>query len=216
MKQNIWELTLVTHKANSAAETYLQFIEACIQSGISCVQLREKTLSQRELFHFGCALKSLLDSYNIPLIINDHVDLCKKLDAFGVHLGQSDLDVKTARTVLGPEKIIGLSVNSLEQLQQSEKQPIDYIGLGAIFPTGNKADVETIWGLNGLQQASARTSRPIVAIGGINECNARSVMEAGAQGIAAIGAFHSASNPFLTIQKLKEATHDRKTRNGLN
>ena len=213
MKENFWQLTLLTNKGNIPTAPYLEFIEVCLKAGITCVQLREKSLPGEDLLDFGSSLKRLLDLYNVPLIVNDDVDLCIKLSAFGVHLGQSDTASKKARSALGTDKIIGLSVNTIEQIQNSLTLPIDYIGVGAIFPTHNKPDVETIWGLSGLKQASLVASRPIVAIGGIDESNAFSVINSGANGIAAIGAFHQAADPFLTTKNLikiiNEANNDR-------
>ena len=139
MKANFWQLMLVTNRADLPLIPYLQLIEICIKSGITSVQLREKYLSKVALFDFAYTLKQLLDTHNIPLIINDDVDLCSKLDATGVHLGQSDTKISEARAILGADKIIGLSVNSIEQIQRSNSQPINYIGLSAIFPTRNKA-----------------------------------------------------------------------------
>lgn len=213
MKENFWQLTLVTNKGNAPTAPYLGFVEVCLKAGITCVQLREKSLTGEDLLDFGSSLKRLLDLYNVPLIVNDDVDLCIKLNASGVHLGQSDTKVTKARSALGTDKIIGLSVNTIEQIQTSLTLPIDYIGVGAIFPTHNKPDVETIWGLRGLSQASLVSSHPIVAIGGIDESNAFSVMNSGADGIAAIGAFHQAADPCLTTKNLikitKEANNDR-------
>ena len=213
MKENFWQLTLVTNKGNTPTAPYLEFIEVCLKAGITCVQLREKSLLHEDLWDFGSSLKRLLDLYNVPLIVNDDIDLCIKLCAFGVHLGQSDTEVTKARSTLGPDKIIGLSVNTIEQIQNSLTLPIDYIGVGAIFPTHNKPDVGTIWGLSGLNQASLVSSHHIVAIGGIDESNAFSVINSGADGIAAIGAFHDSKDPFLTTKNLikiiKEANNDR-------
>ncbi len=212
-KKECWTLTLVTHKSGLSTNSYLRFIEQCLKSGVRCVQLREKLLPYPALLRFGRNLKALLDIYSIPLIINDNVELCKAIDASGVHLGQSDTDIVKARAILGSNKIIGQTVNTVEQINRAETLPVDYLGLGAVFPTPNKSDVETIWGLTGLQQASSMTSRPIIAIGGINESNALSVMKAGANGIAAIGAFHNACDPFSVTKKLlniiKEAKHDQ-------
>lgn len=213
MKENFWQLTLVTNKGNTPTAPYLEFIEVCLKAGITCVQLREKSLPVEDLLDFGSSLKRLLDLYNVPLMVNDDIDLCIKLSAFGVHLGQSDTEVTKARSALGTDKIIGLSVNTIEQIQNSLTLPIDYIGVGAIFPTHNKPDVETIWGLRDLSQASLVSSHPIVAIGGIDESNAFSVINSGANGIAAIGAFHQAADPFLTTKNLikiiNEANNDR-------
>jgi thiamine-phosphate pyrophosphorylase len=213
MKENFWQLTLVTNKGNTPTAPYLECIEVCLKAGITCVQLREKSLPGEDLLDFGSSLKRLMDLYNVPLIVNDDVDLCIKLSAFGVHLGQSDTEVTKARSALGTDKIIGLSVNTIEQIQNSLTIPIDYIGVGAIFPTHNKPDVETIWGLSGLKQASLVASRPIVAIGGIDESNTFSVINSGADGVAAIDAFHQAADPFLTTKNLikiiNEANNDR-------
>ena len=213
MKANFWQLTLVTNKGNTPTAPYLEFIEVCLKAGITCVQLREKSLPGEDLLDFGSSLKRLLDLYNVPLIVNDDIDLCIKLKACGVHLGQSDTEVTKARSALGTDKIIGLSVNTIEQIQSSLTLAIDYIGVGAIFPTNNKPDVETIWGLGGLNQASLVSSRTIVAIGGIDENNTFSIINSGADGIAAIGAFHQAADPFLTTKNLikiiREANNDR-------
>ena len=213
MKENFLQVTLVTNKGNTPRAHYLEFIELCLKAGVTCVQLREKSLLHEDLLDFGNSLKSLLDLYKVPLIVNDDIDLCIKLSAFGVHLGQADTEVTKARSALGQDKIIGLSVNTIQQIQKSLTLPIDYIGVGAIFPTHNKPDVETIWGLSGLRQASLLSSHPIVAIGGIDESNAFSVINSGANGIAAIGAFHNSKNPFLTIKNLikiiKEVNNDR-------
>jgi thiamine-phosphate pyrophosphorylase len=195
-------LTLVTHKGSAPEKPYLEFIQTCVKAGVTCVQLREKNLSSEALLHFGRSLKNLLDAYSVPLIINDDVDLCVKLDAAGVHLGQSDAPIQKARAILGDRKIIGLSVNTLEQVQASSQQPIDYIGVGAIFPTHHKPNVETFWGLDGLKKVKTIAKNPIIAIGGIDHHNALSVMNAGASGIAAIGAFHHAKDPSLEAEDL--------------
>ena len=202
MKDTFCPLTLVTHKGQTPEAPYLEFIEACLKAGITCVQLREKTLHGEELFHFGCSLKHLLNFYHVPLIVNDDVNLCLALNAFGLHLGQSDTHVSKARMALGAEKIIGLSVNSIEHIQNSRTLPIDYIGVGAIFPTHNKPNIETLWGLDGLAHVSTFSPYPLIAIGGIDESNALSVINSGADGIAAIGAFHESKDPYSTTKTM--------------
>lgn len=190
MIQNLLPLTLVTNKGPNSISQYLKFVSECIDSGVKSVQLREKSLSQSDLFQFALSLKKLLDEKSTPLIINDNVELCLQIDAAGVHLGQSDLNVKSARNLLGKDKLIGLSVNTIDQAKTSNVLPIDYIGVGAIFPTSNKTDIETIWGTSGLCLVSNSTLHPIIAIGGIDEDNAEEVFRSGAQGVAAIGTFH--------------------------
>ncbi|MBS0350724.1 MAG: thiamine phosphate synthase [Proteobacteria bacterium] len=202
MKNNFHRLTLITNKGELPTQAYLKFVELCVNAGVTCVQLREKLLSRKKLLYFGQSLKNLLDLNNIPLIINDHIDLCVQLNAAGVHLGQSDGDPIKARSILGSSKLIGLSVNTLQQVQSSNFLPLDYIGIGAIFPTKNKFDIETIWGVAGLKKALKIAAHPIIAIGGINENNIFSVINCGVQGVAAIGAFHDAADPYLATKKL--------------
>lgn len=204
VKDQYSKLMLVTNKQDRPLETYLDFIEICAKSGITSVQLREKTLSDSALFEFGLALKSRLDPYHIPLIVNDNVQLAHELDAAGVHLGQTDGDILKARQVLGSSKIIGLSVDTEKQLCSANNYPIDYIGVGSIFPTKNKKDVATYWKLNGLRKLAQFNHYPIVAIGGINLNNALSVMQVGAAGIAAIGVFHDTDNPSKTTKALRQ------------
>ncbi|ADZ18225.1 thiamine phosphate synthase [Chlamydia psittaci] len=204
MEENFFKLILITNKQNISVEEYLDFVCACVHSGVTSVQLREKELSYRELLGFGEALKSMLDPLEIPLIVSDSVSVCLDLDATGVHLGQTDGDVIEARELLGSDKIIGWNVNTLDQLLNANTLPIDYLGLSAMFATQNKPDATNLWGFSGLEQAVSLCEHPIVAIGGIDESNAAEVIEAGAAGIAAIGVFHSAQNPGLVTKTLRE------------
>lgn len=207
MKNNDYKLTLITHKNNTSLDEYLQFITICAQSGITALQLREKNLSFNALVALGRQLQVVLKPFNIPLIINDNIDLALELDADGVHLGQSDGSHSAARKRLGPHKIIGVSIDSLQNLESANELPIDYVGIGAIFPTQTKSNVTTIWGIAGLQQLAPLSKHPIIAIGGINESNASCVFQAGAHGIAVIGAIHQTNDPATTIKKLLQGTH---------
>ncbi len=202
MNPGFHKLILVTHRQNIYLDKYLKFIYECAKSGITAVQLREKNLTYTELVDFGKQLQQILNPFNIPLIINDNFKLAYELNATGVHLGQSDGDVREARKLLGPKKIIGLTINSIEELYRANSLPINYIGVGAIYSTNNKSNVSAIWGCGGLKYIATFTSHPIVAIGGINENNVSNVIKAGANGIAAIGAFHFADNPQKTTQYL--------------
>ncbi|WP_375793592.1 thiamine phosphate synthase [Chlamydia sp. 12-01] len=204
MEEDFFKLILITNRKNISVEEYLDFVIACVQSGVTSVQLREKNLSHREILSFGEALKSVLDPLETPLIISDSVSVCLDLDASGVHLGQTDGDVIEARELLGSDKIIGWNVNTLDQLLNANTLPIDYLGLSAMFTTQNKPDATNLWGFSGLEQAVSLCEHPIVAVGGIDESNASEVIEAGAAGIAAIGVFHSAQNPSLVTKTLRE------------
>ena len=202
MKKNIPFLTLVTNKNNITLDKYLKFLEICANYGIDSVQLREKHLNKRELFELATIMLETLTPLNISLIINDNPELAHKVGAAGVHLGQDDGNVFKARKLLGDNKIIGLTVNSLEQLKLANELPINYVGVGAIFPTKNKPNVKTIWKCKGLKQCASISNKPILAIGGIDESNIEEVLLSGARGIAAIGAFHNAYDPAFTTKTL--------------
>jgi thiamine-phosphate pyrophosphorylase len=198
-----YKLMLLTQKNDTPVTIYLDFIKRCIEGGITAVQLREKSLSDDELLDFGQQLQALLLTYQLPLIINDHVDLAIAIDAAGVHLGQSDGCPIHARHRLGVNKMIGVSIDSDENLLTANQNPVDYVGIGAIFPTQNKSNIQTIWGLKRLKRVAALSKHPIIAIGGINETNAAAVMLAGAQGIAVIGAAHHTTYPTRTLRQIR-------------
>lgn len=206
-----YTLTLVTNKQNTPIQDYLKFIHSCAQSGITAVQLREKKMSYLDLFEFGKTIQAILAPLNIPLIINDNLEVAVALNAAGVHLGQTDYCPEEARARLGSEKIIGVSIDSFANLQKANQLPINYVGIGSIFPTKNKATVSTLWGIGGLKQLAPLSAHPIVAIGGINEHNATDIIQAGAKGIAAIGAFHDAVNVPATTQKLLQIIQGEKS-----
>ena len=193
---------LVTNKGARPIDEYIEFIKACAKAGVTSVQLREKNMSYEALYEFGITLKNTLAPFNIPLIINDDVKLACELNADGVHLGQKDGDALAARNILGHEKIIGVSVDSINQLHIANSLPIDYVGCGAIFPTKSKADVTTTWGTKGLEQFCQISKYKVIAIGGIAESNASAVARAGANGIAAISVFHDSANLSFTIKTL--------------
>jgi len=203
MTPDFYKLILVTNRKNTSLDEYLKFIKICATSGITAVQLREKNANCEFLLDFGRKLKSILAPLNLPLIINDHVQLTVELDADGVHLGPEDGDPKLARKILGPHKIIGVSVYSQKDLIAANALPINYIGVGAVFNTMSKENIDTILGVTKLKKILAKTNHPAVGIGGINENNASSVIKAGAQGIAVINAIHSARDPAKTIGKLR-------------
>lgn len=198
------KLMLVTQKSDLSLATYLDFIQVCVSHGVDAVQLREKNLNPAELLTFGKALKQLLAIYRIPLIVNDNIKLCLALNADGVHLGQQDESCLRARKILGADKLIGLSVDTLEQAKKANDYPVNYVGVGAIFPTRNKANITTTWGVSGLTAVRSVARHPIIAIGGIDESNAADVIHTGVHGIAAIGAFHDSANPALTTTTLKQ------------
>lgn len=202
MQKSIPKLMLVTHKGNTPLKKYLEFIEICAHHGVDAVQLREKTMNQTELLSFGKALKKILLPLNVSLIVNDNIKLALALDADGVHLGQKDESTKRARKILGNDKLIGLSVDTVANVEKANTLPVNYLGVGAIFSTQNKPDVITHWGIDGLTQVAALSRYPLIAIGGINESNAPDVANTPVHGMAAIGAFHDSDNPAKTTEFL--------------
>lgn len=204
MRKDFYKLILVTQKKDQPLELYLKFLKSCIMGGITGLQLREKKLNSDQILSFGRSLKTLLKPEKIPLIVNDSLHLANALEADGLHLGQTDGNILESRNRLGPEKIIGLTVNSYEEVSKANELPIDYIGVGAIFPTVNKPNVQNIWGYEGLEKVSSLSRHKIVAIGGIEIKNTKNVIKAGAHGIAAIGAFHNSKNPFQTTKTLRK------------
>lgn len=198
-----YQLMLVTHWI-APIDEYLAFIKKCASAGITSVQLRKKNADYAMLFEIGSRLKEILTPKNIPLIINDHVELAVQLDADGVHLGQDDADPEHARSLLGPDKIIGLSIEDLSQLEQSNAYSLNYVAASAVFSTQNKSNIKTLWGLKGVLHIAQQSIYPVIGIGGINLNNVDDVLKAGAKGVAIIGAIHDAVDPISTIKKFRE------------
>lgn len=174
-------------------------VEQFIAGGASLVQLREKQLSPREFCEEGRAALSVARGYGVPLIINDRVDIALAIGADGVHLGQDDLPPEAARKLLGDNAIIGYSTHNIGQVKYALTLPIDYLAIGPIFQTTSKENPDPVVGLDGLRKVRELTANlPLVAIGGITQDNAHSVIEAGADSIAVISA---ALIPAATIPK---------------
>ena len=203
------KLCLITHPEHHSVDQYEQLIRHAIKGGVTMVQLRNKTTQQSMLHDTALALLSLLRPLSISLIINDNVALAKEIDADGVHLGQSDLSPVEARRILGPDKIIGLSIETCEQLELANQLDcLDYIAASAIFPSKTKRDCKTIWGLAGLKTFAQQSKHPVVAIGGISSLNIRDVMTHGAHGVAVISAIHDHAQPELAAAELmREINH---------
>jgi thiamine-phosphate pyrophosphorylase len=198
-----FSLYLVTENAHSNLEKFLNTIMQSIEGGVTVVQLRAKEASTQALITLGKALLAILIPLGIPLIINDRVDIAHAISANGVHLGQSDLNVAAARAILGPQAIIGISVETLEQAILAQDEEIDYLAVGPLFPTLSKKDCGALWRLEELQQVCTLSRYPVIAIGGINERNIDSVMSNGVAGIAVISAIFRAPSPLNAARKLK-------------
>tara|TARA_R110001583_G_scaffold1583_3_gene12321 strand:+ start:1521 stop:2150 length:630 start_codon:yes stop_codon:yes gene_type:complete len=191
---NPYLLYLVTDDKQNIAMLKHVMKEA-VAGGVTMVQLREKGSDVRDFIERALAVKTILKGTGVPLIINDRVDVALAIDADGVHLGQSDMDAKTARRLIGNEKTLGLSIENEQQLHDAELLPIDYIGLSAIFSTPTKINIKKEWGLEGLRKAVMQSTFPIVAIGGINTKNISQVIATGVDGIALVSAICHAESP---------------------
>jgi thiamine-phosphate pyrophosphorylase len=195
-------LYLVTDRGLCLGRPLVDVVAQAVQGGVACVQIREKDLSTREFVAEAETIQALLGPRKVPLIINDRVDVALAVGAAGVHLGQSDLPCETARRLLGPKAIIGLSVETWEDVERAAHQPVDYLGVSPIFATPTKTDTKEPWGVQGLARIRAFTRLPLVAIGGLNRENAAQVIAAGADGIAVVSAVCSAPDPAKAASEL--------------
>jgi len=216
-------LYLITDSQICAPRNVLDVVAQAIASGVTCVQLREKQTDVARIFTLGQALLKLLKPLDIPLIINDHVELAKLLDADGVHLGQNDMPCQQARQVLGNNKIIGLSIENIKQAKEmrvahknKDLSAVDYFGIGPIFATTTKPDAAPTLGLTvlkSIQQIINDTDmnkKPLVAIGGINHENAAEVLACGVDGLAVVSAIMAAPDPCFATKQLAQIINRRK------
>jgi len=194
MKYKIdYSLYLVTDRDVLKGRDLILSVEAAILGGVTLIQLREKDISSLEFYNIAVKVKELTDKYSIPLIINDRVDVAIAIDAAGVHLGQSDFPCDVARKIMGTNKIVGISTGTLAEAILAEKQGADYVGVGAVFPTGTKLDAEVV-SINILRDIKQAIKIPVVAIGGINEKNYNLLKNTGIDGIAIISAILGKDN----------------------
>ena len=182
---------LVTDQASCTHHSLETVVEKAIQAGVSCVQLREKTADSRTFLARAVELKAILAPAQVPLIINDRVDIALAAGADGVHIGQSDMPYKHARKLMGSDAIIGLSVETWEDVVDAQDLDVDYIGVSPVFATPTKTDTKEPWGLDGLARIKGYSRHPLVAIGGLNAANTEQVVQAGGDSIAVVSAICS-------------------------
>jgi thiamine-phosphate pyrophosphorylase len=167
--------------------TLLQEVENTLRGGATFIQLREKNLEEETFMKEAVEIQALCREYGVPFVVNDNVDIAVAMNADGVHVGQSDSEAGEVRAKLGPDKIIGVSANTVEQAVLAEKRGADYLGVGAVFPTGSKDDAEDV-SLETLKAICKAVSIPVVAIGGITKENVWKLQGSGIDGIAVISA----------------------------
>lgn len=205
-------LYLVTDSTYHTENSFLETIEEACKGGITLLQLREKELNGFDFFHIAQKVKNITDSYEIPLIINDRVDIAMAVNADGVHVGASDIPIKYIRKIMGPEKIIGATVKTLDAAKRALTDGADYLGVGAIYPTTTKV-VTVLTDVSILNQICDTIPIPVVAIGGLNESNVNILDDSKISGIAVVSAIMKSKNPMDTAEKLKEKVIEIKTKN---
>ena len=193
-------LYLVTDNSDDE-EKFLKTIEEAINGGVTVVQIREKTADTLDFYNLALKVKEITTKYNVPLIINDRVDVALAVDADGVHVGQSDMPCDITRELIGENKILGVSAATIDEAKKAEKGGADYIGTGAVFPTSTKDDAPSITKKD-LKNIVDSINIPVVAIGGINIENAKELKNTGISGLSVVSAIMSADNPKKASEKL--------------
>jgi thiamine-phosphate pyrophosphorylase len=204
---NDFDVYLVTDAELSADRSTVEIVESAIRGGVDIVQLREKGANARERYELGKELRELTREAEIPLVVNDRVDLATAIDADGVHLGDDDLPISAAREQIGTDAIVGRSVSTPEAAREAESEGADYLGVGAVYGTTSKdTDPEqSNIGLDRVRAIRETTDLPFVGIGGVTPDNARPVVEAGADGVAVISAITAAEDPEAATRRLGNA-----------
>lgn len=201
-------LYAVTDRYWLGKRTLHDVVKESLDGGVTFVQLREKHLDQAHFLEEAKDLKMLCKAYNVPFVINDNVDIALEMDADGVHVGQSDMEAGDVRAKLGPDKIIGVSAQTVEQAVLAEKRGADYLGVGAVFPTNSKDDATDV-SYETLKAICQAVSIPVIAIGGITKDNVEELSGSGICGIAVISAIYgqknikdAAANLKMAVQKI--------------
>lgn len=180
-------LYAITDRTWLGQKTLADEVEKILKAGVTFLQLREKNLAKEQFLLEAKAIKKLTDLYHVPFVINDNVEVAKECGADGVHVGQSDLQARDIRRLLGPDKIIGVSARNVEQAQKAKESGADYIGVGAVFGTKTKADANYV-SIDELKTICKSVDIPVVAIGGINETNVMQLQDSGIDGVSVISA----------------------------
>jgi thiamine-phosphate pyrophosphorylase len=199
-----YSLYLVTDRALSLGRSNLEVIQKAVRGGVTIVQLREKQATTRVFYQEGLQIRDYLKTRNIPLIINDRIDIALALDAEGVHLGQDDMPIDVARKILGPQKIIGASVFTLEEAKTAEAEGADYLGLSPIFTTETKPELVGQIGIEGIPSLKEAVQTPVVGIGSMSQANAYEAVKAGLDGVAVVSAICSNEDPRAAAEAIKK------------
>ena len=200
MKNLDLSLYLVTDKSDDV-EKFLNTIEEAIKGGVTVVQIREKTADTLDFYNLALKVKEITTKYDVPLIINDRVDIAMAVDADGVHVGQSDMPCDVTRRLIGEDKILGVSAATVQEAKKAQENGADYIGTGAVFPTQTKDDADSVT-KEELEEIVKSIDIPVVAIGGITLDNASELADTGIKGLSVVSAIMSSENPKKSSQEL--------------
>lgn len=200
-------LYAVTDRSWLKNETLYAQVEKCLQGGATFVQLREKELDGEHFLEEAESLKGLCRKYQVPFVINDDVDIALAVDADGVHVGQSDMEAGDVRKMLGPDKIIGVSAQTVEQAVRAQERGADYLGVGAVFPTGSKSDADEV-SHETLKAICKAVDIPVIAIGGISRKNVMELSGSGICGIAVISAIFAQPDIKKATKELRILTEE--------
>lgn len=207
MNREALRLYLVTNRYQDSLESFLAKIERACRSGVTIVQLREKNLTTNQYYQLAKQVKEITDAYQVPLIIDDRLDVCLAVDAAGLHIGDDELPVPVARQVLGPDKILGVTAKTVKRAIEAEEGGADYLGTGAIFPTTTKENAP-ITLISTLKTICQTVAIPVVAIGGLTSENIDQLMDTGIAGVAVVRDLMQAEDIEAKTQAFLTKLHD--------
>ena len=199
MNREALRLYLVTNRYQDSLERFLEKLETACRSGVTIVQLREKNLTTNQYYQLAKQVKEITDAYQVPLIIDDRLDVCLAVDAAGLHIGDDELPVSVARQVLGSDKILGVTAKTVKRALEAEESGADYLGTGAIFPTTTKENAP-ITLISTLKIICQRVAIPVVAIGGLTSENIDQLIGTGIAGVAVVRDLMQAEDIEATTQ----------------
>ena len=208
-----YTLYLVTDRQLMSCDSLTEAVEQAILGGCTMIQLREKELPSLEFYNQAVAVKQVTERYHIPLIINDRIDIAMAVQATGVHIGQHDLPAAAVRKVIGENMLLGVSASSIAEAIQAQQDGADYLGVGAMFPTGTKTDAESV-SMEELQKIRTAVSLPIVVIGGINKGNAGRFKPMGIDGLAVVSVIIAQSDIKAAAAELKDLFCGKEKKHG--
>lgn len=200
-------LYAVTDRHWLGERTLYDVVRESLDGGVTFLQLREKDLDEEHFYEEAVRLQAMAREYDVPFVVNDNVDIAVRMDADGVHVGQSDMEAGDVRALIGPDKILGVSAMTVDQAVQAERRGADYLGVGAVFPTGSKDDAEDV-SFETLKAICQAVSIPVIAIGGITQGNIKELSGSGICGIAVISAIYAKKDVKAAAAALRTATLD--------